>query len=495
MKMRSKDKKWARSSLLISVAIHGVIFIFLTIYVIGTNTRVKEFVNTILVPESKPQEYEPKPQPVRPVVRPTIPQVEVVSTDAIPVTVPKRSSPAPGRPSVSKTPFRSMGDPQTQSLSPSDLARNRIAPKVSTAADVPRMDSSLPEMKAGGIPGQGGTSDRLGDDGGMGAGGSGRSRIGSPMAEATKPESLSITRADPMVDIADNLTEVMQGVSLGKTRVPPLIKGEPGGRVIGRGKDIEGHIRFTRIKHLLADWWADPTSMSGIVRWMNTQTKIQSDMNIEGGALTLDDPKLLKCPLAIMTGHDRAILTGNIQGNYRYELSQQERSGLRRYLIESRGLLFFDECGHDIMLARHLKSELRNLLPEYGAELIPNDHELYSCYYDLGGPPPGAYRFWKHGSRTPDGIVGKNLEGIFIKGDLVAIISTRDYLCAARTKNRPGHGNTGEESPSTYRFLTNLIIYSLTHGGISDYTNYVPDLSSKDSIGIDTPVKVPLIPQ
>jgi hypothetical protein len=30
-------------------------------------------------------------------------------------------------------------------------------------------------------------------------------------------------------------------------------------------------------------------------------------------------------------------------------------------------------------------------------------------------------------------------------------------------------------SPGVYRFMTNVVVYSLTHGSISDYKNYVPE--------------------
>jgi hypothetical protein len=306
-------------------------------------------------------------------------------------------------------------------------------------------------------------------------------------------------RTHATLDVKDGLVEVAKAVTLGRSRVPSLPKGEPGGIVIGRGKDIEGRIRFARIKHLLSDWWTDPTSMPGIVRWMNTQTKVHADMNVEGGAITLNDPKLMKCPLAIMTGHDRAILTrSNLRGSYRNNLADSERTGLRRYLIEAGGFLFFDECGHDMMLARLVKAELRSALPEYNVERISNGHELYTCYYDLGGPPPGAYRFWKHSPRRYQlrAIAGRHLQGIFINDRLATIISDRDYLCAARTKGRPGHGNTGEESPSTYRFLTNVVIYSLTHGGISEHSDYIPEMTDASRISIDSPVQVPdLLPE
>jgi len=498
---KMEEKRRARSSLLISLAIHGLIFVFLGLYVIGNTTKVQELIQAIFVSESKPQKYEPRVQPIRPIARPYPPQSQAVSVDAIPVVATKRTPPVQGRTAKTAALLKAAGEPVTQNVaSPSSLARDKIAPRVTTKAKILSAESPMPSMASGEGSGQGGLGDRLGGGQGMGAGGGGRSRVGTAVIRITPDrQPLSITRDYATLKAEDSLAEIAKEVTLGRSRVPPLPKGEPGGIVIGRGKDIEGRIRFARVKHLLADWWSDPTSMAGLTHWMNNQTGISADMNVEGGALKLDDPKLMKCPLAMMTGHDRTVLLGNgVKVKCKHNLGNSERMGLRQYLIEAGGLLFFDECGHDVMLARTMKAELRSAIPEHDIEHIPNDHELYNCYYELGGAPPGAYRFWKHSPRRSQlrMLIGKYLQGMFINDRLAVIISERDYLCAARTKNRPGHGNTGEESPSTYRFLTNLIVYSLTHGGISEYSDYIPEMTDAKVISIDSPVQVPpLLPQ
>ena len=62
----------------------------------------------------------------------------------------------------------------------------------------------------------------------------------------------------------DALGDVVENITLSKYKVPPLPKGEPGGRVIGKGRDIRGVFRFTRIRHDLSDWWADASSLERI---------------------------------------------------------------------------------------------------------------------------------------------------------------------------------------------------------------------------------------
>jgi hypothetical protein len=43
----------------------------------------------------------------------------------------------------------------------------------------------------------------------------------------------------------DALGSVVEHITLGEVEVPPLPRGEPGGKVIGKGKDIQGVFRFT----------------------------------------------------------------------------------------------------------------------------------------------------------------------------------------------------------------------------------------------------------
>jgi hypothetical protein len=159
---------------------------------------------------------------------------------------------------------------------------------------------------------------------------------------AIKPTGLSMIKNITVADTG--LANVAQAVTLGKVAVAPLPKGEPGGRVIGRGKDIEGVFRLVRVQHALADWWADQSSLVALTDWLNQQTKIKTDMNVEGGSIRLTDPKLGKSPLVFFTGHDPSnVRSRNLQRGepLKNRLSETEKDGLRKYLLESGGLIFF----------------------------------------------------------------------------------------------------------------------------------------------------------
>ena len=277
----------------------------------------------------------------------------------------------------------------------------------------------------------------------------------------------------------DALGDVFENITLSSYVVPPLPKGEPGGRVIGRGKDIRGILRFARVRHDLSDWWADASALNALTQWLNERTNIKTDMNVEGGAVKLNDANLFKTPLAFMTGHDPALVrsrkifgwrhgTGRIDGR----LSESEAAGMRRYLIERGGFLVFDDCGVNApaqAMVRLFLSQMRYVMPEYHVERISNTHEIYNNFYAMGGPPVGYDIFW-WGTRPPK----RNfLEGISVGEKLSVIVVRRDYMCAMETVSYPTR--SVHYSPGVYRFMTNVVVYALTHGSISDYSGYVPE--------------------
>lgn len=277
----------------------------------------------------------------------------------------------------------------------------------------------------------------------------------------------------------DALVDVVENITLSSYVVPPLPKGEPGGRVIGKGKDIRGILRFARVRHDLSDWWADASALNALTQWLNERTKIKTDMNVEGGAVKLNDANLFKTPLAFMTGHDPGLVrsrkifgwrhgTGRIDGR----LSESEAAGMRRYLVEKGGLLVFDDCGVNApmqAMVRLFLSQMRYVMPEYHVERISNNHEVYHNFYRMGGPPVGFDIFW-WGTRPPK---RNYLEGISVGEKLSVIVVRRDYMCAMETVSYPTR--SVHYSPGVYRFMTNVVVYALTHGSISDYSGYVPE--------------------
>ncbi len=273
----------------------------------------------------------------------------------------------------------------------------------------------------------------------------------------------------------DALGDVVENIMLGNVEVPPLPRGEPGGRVIGKGRDIRGVFRFTRVRHTLSDWWADASSLNAFTGWLNERTQIKTDMNVEGGALKLTDTNLQKCPLVFMTGHDPHLRPRHFGGGDRRRdtrFTEAEAAALRRYLVERGGLLVFDDCGvsgvaHGI--TRLFLAQMRYVMPEYHVMRIPNDHEVYNNFYEMGGPPIGFDIFW----HAPRQAKRNFLESVSVGEKLSAMLVRRDYMCAMESVSVPTR--SVHYSPSVYRFMTNVAVYALTHGSISDYSGYVPE--------------------
>ena len=288
-----------------------------------------------------------------------------------------------------------------------------------------------------------------------------------------------LTMVENVGAVREALSDVVENIVLGNNEVLPLPKGEPGGRVIGKGRDIRGVLRFARVRHDLSDWWADASALNALTQWLNERTKIRTDMNVEGGSVKLNDANLFKTPLAFMTGHDPSLIRSRKLFGWRYgtgkmasTLTASEAAGLRRYLVEKGGFLVFDDCGVSApaqAMVRLFLAQMRYVMPEYHIERISNNHEVYNNYYKMGGPPVGFDIFW-WGTRPPK---RNYLEGVSVGNKLSVIISRRDYMCAMETVSLPTR--SVHYSPGVYRFMTNVMIYALTHGQISDYSDYIPE--------------------
>ncbi len=303
---------------------------------------------------------------------------------------------------------------------------------------------------------------------------------GSPVqVKVTFQRSPGLAMVDNVGVVRDALGDVAESITLGNVEVPPLPKGEPGGRVIGKGRDIRGVLRFTRIRHNLSDWWADASSLNALTKWLNEKTQIKTDMNVEGGALRFTDTNLLKTPIAFMTGHDPSLvrsrnLLGRQYGGGKMDsrLTQAEAAGLRKYLVEKGGFLIFDDCGVNAAaqaMIRLFLAQMRYVMPEHQIERVDNTHEIYNNYFQIGGPPVGFDIFW-WGTRPPK----RNfLEGFSIENKLSVLVVRRDYMCAMESVSLPTRNV--HYSPGVYRFMTNVVVYALTHGDIADYSGYVPE--------------------
>ncbi len=458
-----------------SLVLHGIIIVIAGLVLVTQTEQFKDLVGAEVLEAKEPPKPKVRKPVVKPVIKPTVPTQNTVVVEQVQV------QPRVTTAFVAKSSFQ----PQTvlefsNTTVKVDAPINPNVPKVVTPnAPIPTVvtHTDLPVSDA---PGALAFSAPVASAPSAGPANIGRGVAGTAVQVKVafeRPPGLAMV--ENVGAARDALGDVVENITLGNVEVPPLPRGEPGGRVIGKGKDIRGVFRFTRIRHSLSDWWADASSLNALTKWLNERTKIKTDMNVEGGALKLTDANLFKTPFVFMTGHDPSLvrsrnLLGRQYGGGKMDsrLTETEAAGMRRYLVEKGGFLVFDDCGVNApaqAMIRLFLAQMRYVMPEYQIERIANDHEVYDNFYEMGGPPVGFDIFW-WGTRPPK---RNYLEGISVGDKLSVIVVRRDYMCAMESVSLPTR--SVHYSPGVYRFMTNVVVYALTHGQISDYSGYVPE--------------------
>lgn len=304
---------------------------------------------------------------------------------------------------------------------------------------------------------------------GEGRSGGGTSRRGSGF-DAFREGKGSRTRKDePSAPDADLTTKVDEN--------------QLGAVLEGTAQEPSGHIRIIRLKHSISDWWQDPTAIPSFAKWLQEHTKLRADMTYAGGALPLTDERILNAPIIIMTGHDKDITVGrnlNKEGGPLAEgFTSHERAQLRKYIIERKGMLFYDDCGFNGNFAAIVQNEIQRTFPEYPLNNIDHTHSLYTFYYQLPRPPRGGDVFWNNLNKGDSGgyftteSQFKYQKGITINRRLAVVYNRKDYMCAMETAEVGSRALLRmRRSNDVHRFMTNLLIYQMTYGGNTDRANF-----------------------
>ena len=466
--------KKTSGAVMTSLIVHGVVFIIAGIYLVTQTQQFKTYIGAEVLQAKEP----PKPQVRKPVfktVKPTVPTTSTVIVEPVQVkhriTTARLVRPTSVQPETVldfSNKMVKLEDPINPNM-PKVVSANAPVPQVVTQVDLPVSDA----------PGALAFSSPVATAPSAAPANIGRGIGGIVQVKVAFERPAGLAMVEHVGAIPDALGDVVSNINLGNMEVPPLPRGEPGGRVIGRGADIRGVLRFTRVRHSLSDWWADASSLNAWTKWMNERTKIKTDMNVEGGALKFTDANLHKAPLLFMTGHDPSLTRSKNLMSRQYgggkldnRLSESEAASLRRYLVERGGVLAFDDCGVNApaqAMIRLFLAQMRFVMPEYQVTRIPNDHEIYSNFYEMGGPPVG-FDLWWWGTHPPK---RNYLEGVMVGDHISVLVFRRDYMCAMESVSLPTR--SVHYSPGVYRFMTNVAVYALTHGSISDYSGYVPE--------------------
>ncbi len=184
-----------------------------------------------------------------------------------------------------------------------------------------------------------------------------------------------------------------------------------------------------------------------------------------------------------------------VRGSQAY--NEREIQRIREYVINRGGFIYMPTHGNTEEAMRPARRVLRQVLPEYHLTTIPRDHEVYNSFYELNGPLRFPVR--KIGSTILHHGPYSQLRGVFIDGRLAILVDTEamiHVMDGAVQKPFFGHYQDrnkilDEFAPAAARQFINIVVYAVTHGSISDYSNYIPAEALTDGEADSVPQSVP----
>jgi hypothetical protein len=199
---------------------------------------------------------------------------------------------------------------------------------------------------------------------------------------------------------------------------------------------------FARLRYASGDWDYNPKVAANVLNSLVEYTRIP--VYRDEVVIAADASDLPAFPFLFMTGH---LLV---------RFSAREREGLRRF-VEQGGLLFSDDCNHDVdgLYARSFEQEMRATFGSAGAmPKLPNNHPIYRCFFRFDGPPQTAHELNGWG----DDLVHDYLRAVEHEGRVGVLYSNKDYGCEWdydwKNKRFRREDNT--------RFAVNVAVYAMT---------------------------------
>ena len=197
---------------------------------------------------------------------------------------------------------------------------------------------------------------------------------------------------------------------------------------------------FTRLSYESGDWEVDERMPANVLNSLIEYTSLRVD--IKERIVPLSDPQMLSAPFCYLAGH-RLV-----------QFNAEEKQNFQRY-IENGGFVFVDDCNHDIdgMFARSFERQMSHIFGEHALQKIPNDHPIYSSFFNFDGPPRTSIELNGWG----DDLVHNYLKAIEIDGRIAVLYSNKDLGCEwdydFRNKRWLRVDNT--------RFAVNIVMYAM----------------------------------
>jgi hypothetical protein len=211
----------------------------------------------------------------------------------------------------------------------------------------------------------------------------------------------------------------------------------------GQGRPRASEFVFARLRYESGDWDYNPKVAANVLNSIVEYTNIR--VYGEEVVIPASSPELLSFPFLFMTGHKLVRFSG------------EERAGLRRF-VDHGGLLFSDDCNHDVngLYARSFEQEMKIVFPQGGhMPRLPRSHALYRSFFRFeDGPPATSHELNGWG----DEIVHDYLRGVEGERRLGVLYSNKDYGCEWdydwRNKRFAREDNT--------KFAVNIAVYAMT---------------------------------
>lgn len=217
----------------------------------------------------------------------------------------------------------------------------------------------------------------------------------------------------------------------------------PSSAAAPQGRPRGSEFVFARLRYDSGDWDYNPKVAANVLNSVVEYTNIR--VFPEEVVIHAASDELLAFPFLFMTGHKLV------------RFSREERDRLRAY-VESGGLLFSDDCNHDIngLYAKSFEHEMRETFGPAGEmPKLRNDHPIYKAFFTFeDGPPQTSHELNGWG----DELVHDYLKAVEHRGRVGVLYSNKDYGCEWdydwRNKRFQREDNT--------KFAVNLVVYALT---------------------------------
>ncbi len=210
-----------------------------------------------------------------------------------------------------------------------------------------------------------------------------------------------------------------------------------------QGRPRGSEFVFARLRYDSGDWDYNPKVAANILNSVVEYTSIRTYP--DEVIIPPSSDELLAFPFLFMTGHKLV------------RFGAAERDRLRRF-VEQGGLLFSDDCNHDVngLYARSFEEEMLRIFGQAGRmPKLPAGHALYHSFFAFpDGPPSTSHELNGWG----DDIVHDYLRAVELGGRVGVLYSNKDYGCEWdydwRNKRFQREDNT--------RFGVNVVVYSMT---------------------------------